>query len=88
VIPRASSEGKAPMAWRGDPLPPKSLPLGVDGKPDYTKIDASPVSKVLIPAFRKLLAEEVGKDLLPGVPKDNFDALLKHVRAVNDDNGT
>eukprot|EP00959_Pyramimonas_sp_CCMP1952_P084462 1766542-Pyramimonas_sp.AAC.1 len=41
-------------------MPPKgSLPLKADGTPDYTSIDASPISKVLTATIRKLLVKEV-----------------------------
>ncbi|CAG9467539.1 unnamed protein product [Pedinophyceae sp. YPF-701] len=78
---------KQPMGWRGDPLPQKSLPLLPDGKPDYSSIDASPISKVLMTTIRRLLVKEVGHDSDPR-PYDNFDALMTPVREVNDGPGT
>ena len=39
-------------AWRGDPIPTKSLPLLPNGKVDYSSIDKSPISKVLTSTIR------------------------------------
>ena len=74
-------------AWRGDTPPQSSLPVNADGSVDYSSIDASPISKVLIRTIRGLLVEEVGKDTDPR-PWDNFDAVLTPVREVNDMDGT
>ena len=52
-------------AWRGDTPPQSSLPVNADGSVDYSSIDASPISKVLIRTIRGLLVEEVGKDTDP-----------------------
>jgi hypothetical protein len=74
-------------AWRGDTPPQSSLPVNADGSVDYSSIDASPISKVLIRTIRGLLVEEVGKDTDPR-PWDVFDAVLTPVREVNDMDGT
>jgi hypothetical protein len=74
-------------AWRGDTPPQSSLPVNADGSVDYSSIDASPISKVLIRTIRGLLVEEVGKDTDPR-PWDDFDAVLTPVREVNDMDGT
>lgn len=74
-------------AWRGDLPTQSSLPLLPNGKPDYSKIDASPISKVLNATIRKLLVEEVGKDTDPR-PWTSFDGMLTSVREVNDAPGT
>ena len=79
--------GSGCSAWRGDTPPQSSLPLNPDGSVDYTSIDRSPISKVLIRTIRGLLVEEVGKDTDPR-PWDNFDAVLTPVREVNDMKGT
>ena len=63
------------------------MPVNADGSVDYSAIDASPISKVLIRTIRGLLVEEVGKDTDPR-PWDNFDAVLTPVREVNDMDGT
>ena len=87
---RASASGddsSACSAWRGDVPPQSSLPVRPDGSVDYSSIDASPISKVLIRTIRGLLVEEVGKDTDPR-PWDNFDAVLTPVREVNDMKGT
>jgi len=83
----ASSDPPPPRAWRGDVPPQSSLPTRPDGSVDYSSIDASPVSKVLIRTIRGLLVEEVGKDTDPR-PWDVFDAVLTPVREVNDMKGT
>jgi len=67
--------------------PQSSLPVNADGSVDYSSIDASPISKVLIRTIRGLLVEEVGKDTDPR-PWDVFDAVLTPVREVNDMDGT
>ena len=64
-------------------FPPDAPRRGVD----YSSIDASPVSKVLIRTISGLLVEEVGKDTDPR-PWDVFDAVLTPVREVNDMKGT
>ena len=74
-------------AWRGDTPPQSSLPVKPDGSVDYTSIDASPISKVLIRTIRGLLVKEVGYDT-DKRPWDNFDAVLTSVREVNDMDGT
>lgn len=74
-------------AWRGDTPPQSSLPLNPDGSVDYSSIDRSPISKVLIRTIRGLLVEEVGKDTDPR-PWTEFDAVLTSVREVNDMKGT
>lgn len=79
--------GASCSAWRGDTPPQSSLPLNPDGSVDYTSIDRSPISKVLIRTIRGLLVEEVGKDTDPR-PWDVFDAVLTPVREVNDMKGT
>eukprot|EP00968_Pinguiococcus_pyrenoidosus_P013303 scaffold1208_cov231-Pinguiococcus_pyrenoidosus.AAC.7 len=74
-------------AWRGATPKQSSLPLRADGTPDYSSIDASPVSKVLTATIRKLLVKEVGQDSDPR-PWTEFDGLLNAVREVNDMDGT
>ena len=83
----ASNNNNGGYAWRGDPIPTKSLPLLPNGKVDYSSIDKSPISKVLTSTIRKLLVQEVGKDT---DPRDhaNFEALMTSVREVNDMKGT
>jgi len=81
------SDAPEVCAWRGDLPPQGSLPLKADGTPDYTSIDASPISKVLTATIRKLLVKEVGEDV-DKRPWTNFDALLTSVRSVNDMDGT
>jgi len=51
----ASSAAAAPSgsAWRGDTPPQSSLPYNPDGTVDYTSIDDSPISKVLISTIRQ-----------------------------------
>jgi len=82
-----SNNNNGGYAWRGDPIPTKSLPLLPNGKVDYASIDKSPISKVLTSTIRKLLVQEVGKDT---DPRDhaNFEALMTSVREVNDMKGT
>ena len=83
----SSNNNNGGYAWRGDPIPTKSLPLLPNGKVDYSSIDKSPISKVLTSTIRKLLVQEVGKDT---DPRDhaNFEALMTSVREVNDMKGT
>ena len=50
----ASNNNNGGYAWRGDPIPTKSLPLLPNGKVDYSSIDKSPISKVLTSTIRKL----------------------------------
>ena len=83
----AEKGGGSGYAWRGDPIPEKSLPLLPNGKVDYSSIDASPISKVLTSTIRKLLVQEVGKDTDPR-EHTNFEALMTSVREVNDMKGT
>jgi hypothetical protein len=83
----AEKGGGSGYAWRGDPIPKKSLPLLPNGKVDYSSIDASPISKVLTSTIRKLLVQEVGKDTDPR-EHTNFEALMTSVREVNDMKGT
>jgi len=73
-------------AWRGDIPTQSSLPLLPNGRPDYSKVDASPISKVLNRTVRKLLVEEVGEDTDPR-PWTSFDGMLTSVRQVNDGPG-
>ena len=63
----STSGGGSPVdaAWRGNTPKQSTLPVNPDGSVDYTRIDASPISKVLTATIRKLLVEEVG-----GVDKD------------------
>ena len=65
-------------AWRGDIPPQGSLPLKADGTPDYTTIDASPISKVLTATIRKLLVKEVRVASF-GLYSANFIVLVKHL---------
>mmetsp|Transcript_39145 Transcript_39145/g.122448 ORF Transcript_39145/g.122448 Transcript_39145/m.122448 type:complete len:379 (-) Transcript_39145:37-1173(-) len=74
-------------AWRGATPKQSSLPLKEDGKPDYTSIDKSPISLVLISTIRKLLVNEVGGVDRDPRPWTNFDAILTPVREVNDMDG-
>ena len=83
----SGDDSSACSAWRGDVPPQSSLPVRPDGSVEYSSIDASPISKVLIRTIRGLLVEEVGKDTDPR-PWDNFDAVLTPVREVNDMKGT
>jgi hypothetical protein len=83
----SSTDPDACSAWRGDTPPQSSLPLNKDGSVDYSSIDSSPISKVLIRTIRGLLVKEVGKDTDPR-PWDEFDAVLTSVREVNDMDGT
>ena len=46
-----------------------SLPIDPStGRPDYSSIDASPISMVLTSAIRRLLIEEVGVARVPHPP--------------------
>ncbi|EEH60691.1 uncharacterized protein MICPUCDRAFT_61231 [Micromonas pusilla CCMP1545] len=84
----AASDAAAPVkAWKGDVPPQSSLPTRADGSVDYSSIDASPISKVLIRTIRGLLVKEVGEDTDPRA-WDDFDAVLTPVREVNDMKGT
>ena len=87
AVSASTEDPSACSAWRGDTPPQSSLPVNADGSVDYSAIDASPISKVLIRTIRGLLVEEVGKDTDPR-PWDNFDAVLTPVREVNDMDGT
>lgn len=86
----STSGGGSPVdaAWRGNTPKQSTLPVNPDGSVDYTRIDASPISKVLTATIRKLLVEEVG-----GVDKDprpwtEFGGIMNAVREVNDMDGT
>ena len=57
----ASNNNNGGYAWRGDPIPTKSLPLLPNGKVDYSSIDKSPISKVLTSTIRKLLVKRLAK---------------------------
>jgi hypothetical protein len=61
----SAAEPASCSAWKGDTPPQSSLPLKPDGSVDYSSIDASPISKVLISTIRGLLVAEVGKDTDP-----------------------
>ena len=87
AVSASTEDPSACSAWRGDTPPQSSLPVNADGSVDYSAIDASPISKVLIRTIRGLLVEEVGKDTDPR-PWVNFDAVLTPVREVNDMDGT
>ena len=66
-----------------------SLPIDPStGRPDYSSIDASPISMVLTSAIRRLLIEEVGVDRVPHIPHRKFEGVLNPVREVNDMKGT
>lgn len=70
--------------WRGDTPPTSSLPYNADGSVDYSSIDASPISVVLMGSVRNLLAKEAGHDsTTPG-----FAGMMELVREVNDAEGT
>lgn len=88
ILRRASPSGSPPdAAWRGHVPRQSTLPLTPDGAVDYASIDASPVSKVLTATIRKLLVEEVGRDV-DGRPWTDFAAIMPAVREVNDMDGT
>lgn len=61
-----------------------SLPFCPDGSVDYSSIDRSPVSQVLMGTVRSLLAKSTGYDsATPG-----YDGMIELVRQVNDMEGT
>eukprot|EP00971_Amphidinium_carterae_P140258 2778881-Amphidinium_carterae.1 len=77
----AGGEGKA---WQGSQPVQSSLPINADGTVDYTSIDNSPISQVLMKTTRDCLAEEAGRESsLPG-----FEGLVELARGVNDEEGT
>lgn len=90
-VRRAASQSAAggaasahPSAWRGTAPPQSSLPFQPDGRVDYTAIDQSPVSQVLMGTVRSLLAKSAGHDS----PTPGYPGVMELVREVNDMDGT
>jgi len=65
-------------------LKQSSLPFHPDGSVDYSSIDRSPVSQVLMGTVRSLLADAAGHDS----PIPGFAGVMELVREVNDMEGT
>eukprot|EP00419_Tripos_fusus_P026690 CAMPEP_0172722244 /NCGR_PEP_ID=MMETSP1074-20121228/81007_1 /TAXON_ID=2916 /ORGANISM="Ceratium fusus, Strain PA161109" /LENGTH=422 /DNA_ID=CAMNT_0013548195 /DNA_START=111 /DNA_END=1379 /DNA_ORIENTATION=+ len=75
---------RTPAGWRGDMLKQSSLPFLPDGSIDYSTIDRSPVSQVLMGTVRSLLANAAGRDS----PTPGYAGVMELVREVNDMEGT
>jgi len=71
-------------AWRGETPTQSSLPYRPDGAVDYSSIDASPISQVLMGTVRSLLAREAGHES----KKPGYEGMIELAREVNDMEGT
>jgi len=79
-----AAAGGADKAWQGSQPVQSSLPINPDGTVDYTSIDNSPISQVLMNTTRNCLAKEAGRESsLPG-----YEGLVALARGVNDEEGT
>mmetsp|Transcript_42219 Transcript_42219/g.99103 ORF Transcript_42219/g.99103 Transcript_42219/m.99103 type:complete len:400 (+) Transcript_42219:108-1307(+) len=78
------TEATASPAWKGNVPSQSSLPRNADGTIDYTSIDRSPVSQVLMNTTRQQLAKEAGRDSSTA----GYGGLIELAREVNDAEGT